>query len=200
MKQVQDPYFRKAKREGFAARSIYKLEQIDKKRRLLKNGMRVLDLGAAPGSWMQYAAARVGPSGRVLGVDLQPVTVSLPDHASAICADVYDLTADSISDAAPFDLILSDMAPKTTGIPSADAARSADLVLRCLELSATQLASGGPLLAPGGALLAKIFQGSRLNEVRKAFGQAFAKVSLEKPNASRAESVEIFLLGLGKKA
>jgi 23S rRNA (uridine2552-2'-O)-methyltransferase len=199
MKKVQDPYFHKAKREGFAARSIYKLEQIDKKRRLLKNGMRVLDLGAAPGSWMQYAAARVGPGGRVVGVDLQPVTVSLPDHASAIEADVFSLTVESLAaefcsqeSGALFDLLLSDMAPKTTGIPSADAARSAELVLRCLELSEG-------LLAPGGALLAKIFQGSRLDEVRKAFAGAFAKVSLEKPKASRAESVEIFLLGLGKK-
>lgn len=206
MKKVQDPYFHKARREGFAARSVYKLEQIDKKRRLLKSGMRVLDLGAAPGSWMQYAAARVGSGGKVVGVDLQPVTASLPDHASAIVADVFTLTVESLAAAtgsqksgAPFDLLLSDMSPKTTGIPSADAARSADLVLRTLELSATQLASGGPLLVPGGALLAKIFQGARLDEVRKAFAASFAKVSLEKPKASRAESVEIYLLGLGKK-
>ena len=162
--------------------------------------------GAAPGSWLEYAASKVGPGGSVLGVDLERIKVSLPDHALAIEADVFTLTAESLAAAlrspspnVQFDVVLSDMAPKTTGIPSADAARSAELVLRTLELSTTSLASGGPLLVPGGALLAKIFQGARLNEVRKAFGEAFAKVSLEKPKASRAESVEIFLLGLGKK-
>ena len=207
MKKVQDSYFLKARREGYAARSIYKLEEIDKKHHLLKPGGHVLDLGAAPGSWLQYAASRVGPGGRVVGVDLQPVTVSLPDHAVVIEGDVFALTAESLAAAtggpepgAPYDVVLSDMAPKTTGIPSADAARSAELVLRTLELSTALLASGRPLLAPGGALLAKIFQGARLNEVRRAFGEVFAKVSLEKPKASRAESVEIFLLGLGKKS
>ena len=193
MKQVQDPYFRKAKREGFAARSIYKLEEIDKKRRLLRRGLRALDLGSAPGSWLQYAAAQVGAQGRVVGVDLQPITAGLPDHAATIQADIFTLTPESLAGhGAPFDIILSDMAPKTTGIPSADATRSAELVLRALELSQS-------LLAPGGALLAKIFQGARLPEVRSAFSGVFEKVSLEKPRASRAESVEIFLLGLGKK-
>lgn len=193
MKQVQDPYFRKAKREGFAARSVYKLEEIDRKRRLLRKGHRVLDLGAAPGSWLQYVAAKVGPSGKAVGLDLQPITAGLPKHALALTADVFELTPEALpADFWPFDVILSDMAPKTTGIPSADAARSAELVLRCLELSQD-------LLAPGGTLLVKVFQGARLPELRSAFTSAFDKVSLEKPKASRPESVEIFLLGLGKK-
>lgn len=193
MKQIRDSYFRKAKREGFAARSVYKLEEIDRKRRLLKPGLHVLDLGAAPGSWLQYAAERVGPRGAVVGVDLQPVTARLADHAASLEADVFTLTPEMLeAHGPPFDVILSDMAPKTTGIPSADAARSAELVMRTLELS-------GGLLKPGGVLLAKVFQGARLEDVRRAFGQAFAKVSLEKPRASRKESVEIFLLGLGRR-
>ena len=193
MKQVQDTYFRKAKREGFVARSVYKLEEIDRKRRLLKPGLRVLDLGAAPGSWLQYAAERVGSRGAVVGVDLQPVTARLPDQAASLVADVFTLTAEMLeAHKPPFDVILSDMAPNTTGIPSADAARSAELVLRTLELS-------GSLLKPGGALLAKVFQGAALDDVRRAFGRVFAKVSLEKPRASRKESVEIYLLGLGRR-
>jgi 23S rRNA (uridine2552-2'-O)-methyltransferase len=218
MKKVRDHYFEQAKREGFAARSAYKLEQIDRKQRLLRPGQRVLDLGCAPGSWLQYAAGRVGPKGRVLGVDLQPVTVPLPEQVRALQGDAFALPAAALledgrpSDAAPhgalfdaaahgahfdvaprgalFDIVLSDMAPKTTGIPSADAARSADLALRALVLAEA-------VLKPGGDLLVKVFQGARLAEVRKAFAAAFERVSLEKPAASRSESVEIFLLARG---
>ncbi len=209
MKKVQDHYFQKAKREGFAARSVYKLEEINRRRRLLRRGMRVLDLGSAPGSWLQYAAREVGPEGAVVGVDLQPVTGRLPGNAVVIQGDVFEMEpralmgqpvdaetepqgAGAAARYGPYDLVLSDMAPRTTGIPSADAARSAELVLRALELSAS-------LLRPGGALLAKVFQGGALPELRRAFGQAFEKVSLEKPKASRAESVEVFLLGSGRK-
>lgn len=227
MKKVRDHYFEQAKREGFAARSAYKLEQIDRKQRLLRPGQRVLDLGCAPGSWLQYAAGRVGPKGRVLGVDLQPVTVPLPEQVRALQGDAFALPAaalledgrpadtaphgalvdtaprDALFDAAAhgahfdvaprgalFDIVLSDMAPKTTGIPSADAARSADLALRALVLAEA-------VLKPGGDLLVKVFQGARLAEVRKAFAAAFERVSLEKPAASRSESVEIFLLARG---
>ncbi len=223
MKKVQDHYFQKARREGFAARSVYKLEEIDRRRRLLRRGMRVLDLGSAPGSWLQYAARAVGAEGAVVGVDLQPVNVRLPGNAVVIQGDIFEMEPATLiatlmgqpadggaeqqgteqqrieqqatasrARGGLYDLMLSDMAPRTTGIPSADAARSAELVLRALELSAA-------LLRPGGALLAKVFQGAALPELRRAFGQAFEKVSLEKPKASRAESVEVFLLGSGRK-
>lgn len=193
MKKVQDSYFRRAKREGYAARSVYKLEQIDRKRRLLRPGLRVLDMGAAPGSWLQYAAQRVGPSGGVLAVDLQPLGVPLPPRAAFLQGDLFDLTPDALlRGGAAYDAILSDMAPKTSGVPSADAARSARLARRVLELSEA-------LLRPGGSLLVKVFQGAQLPELRSAFTAAFGKVSLEKPRASRGESVEIYLLGMGKK-
>lgn len=202
MKKVRDHYFQKAKREGFAARSAFKLEQIDGRRGLLHPGQRVLDLGAAPGSWLQYAASRVGPQGRVVGVDLQPVTVALPTQVTVIQGDVLDPRFDggfeTVAGAGeagagpPFDVILSDMAPRTTGIPAADAARSADLARRALHLAA-------PHLAPGGALLVKVFQGAQLPALRREFQAAFERVTLEKPRASRAESVEVFLLGMGKK-
>jgi 23S rRNA (uridine2552-2'-O)-methyltransferase len=190
---VRDHYFHKAKREGFAARSVYKLEEIDGRKRLLRPGMHVLDLGAAPGSWLQYAAGRIGPSGQAVGVDLQPCNVPLPPHARFIAADALELDpAALLEEGGPFDVILSDMAPRTSGIPSADAARSAELVLRALALAEA-------LLRPGGALLAKVFQGARTPELRAAFREVFEQVSLEKPRASRAESVEVFLLGMGKK-
>ena len=192
MKRVQDHYFHQARREGFAARSAYKLEQIDRRRKILRRGMRVLDLGCAPGSWLQYAAGRVGSAGWLVGVDLQAITTALPGSVRLIQGDAVSLTpAELMGDGGPFDVILSDLAPKTTGVPSADAARSADLVRRALEISRT-------VLAPGGALLAKVYQGGEFPSLRQEFLSAFDKVTVEKPQASRAESVELFLLGMGK--
>lgn len=194
MKKVKDHYFHRAKREGYAARSAFKLEAIDKRRRLLRPGMRVLDLGCAPGSWLQYAAKRVGPTGAVVGVDLKPVGISLPPQARTLTGDVFAIEpAELAGDALPFDAILSDMAPNTSGIKSADAARSAELARRALGL-----ALEGGLLKPSGALLVKVFQGEELAALRAEFGRAFARVHLEKPAASRSESVEVFLLGLGR--
>jgi 23S rRNA (uridine2552-2'-O)-methyltransferase len=190
MKKVHDHYFHRAKREGYAARSAYKLEEMDRCRRLLRPGMRVLDLGCAPGSWLQYAARRVGAHGRVLGVDRSPVTLALPPQAHTLLADVFTLAPAMLLEGGLFDGILSDMAPRTTGVPGADAARSAELVLRALALARD-------VLKPGGFLLAKVFQGARMAELRAAFAAAFDRVSIEKPKASRAESVEVFLLGMG---
>lgn len=194
MKRVQDHYFKQAKQAGYAARSAFKLEEIDRRQRLLRPGARVLDLGCAPGSWLQVAAARVGAQGRVVGVDLQPVTLTMPPQVTVIQGDVFELSPeDLMPDGALFDVLLSDMAPRTSGIPSADAARSAELVRRALTLS-------DALLRPGGALLVKVFQGAQLPELRKACQARFATVRLEKPKASRSESVEVFLLGLDKRA
>lgn len=197
MKKVKDHYFNKAKKQGFAARSVYKLEEIDQRHTLLKKNMQVLDLGSAPGSWLQYVASQIGPGGRVVGVDLNPVEITLPPQGRAITGDVFDLTPEQLGaelgeENWQVDLILSDMAPKTTGIPSADAARSANLVWRTLELSSL-------FLKPGGDLLVKAFQGSAFNELRNAFKAQFEKMTVEKPKATRSESVEIFLLGRGFK-
>jgi len=189
MKKVRDHYANKAQKEGFAARSIYKLEEMDQKVGLLKPGMRVLDLGSAPGSWVQYAAGRVGAKGSVVGIDLQPITQGGGPQVALLQGDIFETPAEVLLQGGPlFDVVLSDMAPRTTGIPSGDAARSADLVLRALELCEQ-------VLKPEGAFLAKIFQGARLQEVRSAFAQRFAKVRTLKPKATRSESVEIFLLG-----
>ncbi len=193
MKKIKDHYFHKAKRDGYVARSAYKLEEIDKKHRLLRKGDLVLDLGCSPGSWLQYAAGKVGEQGQVLGVDLQTVKLSLPKNVKVLQADIFEMTVkDFEMNGGMVDVILSDMAPKTTGIRDMDAQRSYALNQQVLELS-------GDLLRPHGTLLVKAFQGAPLEQLRREFSSSFAQVKLCKPKSSRSESVEIFLLGLNKK-
>lgn len=193
MKKIKDHYFHKAKRDGYVARSAYKLEEIDKKHRLLRKGNLVLDLGCSPGSWLQYAAGKVGEQGQVLGVDLQTVKLSLPKNVKVLQADIFEMTVKDLEmNGDMVDVILSDMAPKTTGIRDTDAQRSYALNQQVLELS-------GDLLRPHGTLLVKAFQGAPLEQLRREFSSSFAQVKLCKPKSSRSESVEIFLLGLNKK-
>ncbi len=193
MKKIKDHYFHKAKRDGYVARSAYKLEEIDKKHRLLRKGNLVLDLGCSPGSWLQYAAGKVGEQGQVLGVDLQTVKLSLPKNVKVLQADIFEMTVkDFEMNGGMVDVVLSDMAPKTTGIRDMDAQRSYALNQQVLELS-------GDLLRPHGTLLVKAFQGAPLEQLRREFSSSFAQVKLCKPKSSRSESVEIFLLGLNKK-
>jgi len=193
LKKIKDHYFHKAKRDGYVARSAYKLEEIDKKHRILRNGNLVLDLGCSPGSWLQYASRKVGEKGQVLGVDLQTVKLSLPQNVKVIQADIFEMTVNDLEmNGGMVDVILSDMAPKTTGIRDTDAQRSYALNQQVLELS-------GDLLRPQGTLLVKAFQGAPLEQLRREFSSIFAQVKLCKPKSSRSESVEIFLLGLNKK-
>ena len=193
MKKIKDHYFYKAKHDGYVARSAYKLEELDKKYRIIRKGNFVLDLGCSPGSWLQYVSKKVGEKGQVLGVDLQPVNHSLPTHVKVLQADIFDLTAKDLEmDGGLVDVFLSDMAPKTTGIRDADARRSFALNQKVLELSVS-------LLRSQGALLVKAFQGEPIEQLRREFSNSFAQVKLCKPKSSRSESVEIFLLGLNKK-
>ena len=193
MKKIKDHYFYKAKRDGYVARSAYKLEEIDKKNRLLRKGNLVLDLGCSPGSWLQYAAGKVGEKGQVLGVDLQAVKLSLPKNVKVLQADIFEMTVKDLEiNGGMVDVTLSDMAPNTTGIRDTDAQRSFALNQQVLWLS-------GELLRPQGALLVKAFQGAPLEKLRREFSNSFAQVKLCKPKSSRSESVEIFLLGLIKK-
>ena len=193
MKKIKDHYFHKAKHDGYVARSAYKLEEIDKKHLLLRKGNLVLDLGCSPGSWLQYAARKVGEQGQVMGVDLQTVKLSLPKNVKVMQADIFEMTAKDLEmNGGMIDVILSDMAPKTTGIRNTDAQRSYALNHQVLELS-------GELLRPHGTLMVKAFQGAPLEQLRREFSSSFAQVKLCKPKSSRSESVEIFLLGLNKK-
>ena len=192
----QDRFFKKAKQEGFAARSVYKLQEIDGKFRIFRPGQQVMDLGASPGSWSQYASAKLGASGRLLGIDLSPVTVSLP-NATFIQADLRDLALEAILKengfSLPFDIVMSDMAPNTTGIKSVDQARS-------LELCEIALESARKFLKPQGTFVCKFFQSGEFGELRSAIKKLFEKVEAVKPESTRSISKEIFLVGLKKKA
>ena len=187
-RQRHDAYFRKARDEGFAARAVYKLEDIDKHLRLFRAGARVLDLGCRPGSWMQYALKAVGPYGKVVGVDRLPLPSPVAG-AQVIVADIFALSDEQLlCGLAAYDVVLSDMAPDTTGIRATDQARSANLVTEAL-------ARAERLLAPLGAFVAKVFQSPEVDELRKRMGQRFGEVRLLKPEASRRQSTEIYLVG-----
>ena len=189
MKKIQDHYFKEARKQGYAARSAFKLEEMDRKFRLLRKGQRVLDLGCAPGSWLQYAAKRVLPEGSLTGVDLKPVKINLPDQVRTFQKDIYMLDETKF-ESSQFDLVLSDMAPDTTGIPSVDSQRSYDLGAQALLLAKRHLKSGGTLVL-------KVFQGEPLNQLKSDFRSSFNSFKLFKPKSSRSESVEIYLLGFG---
>ena len=189
----QDHWGHRAKREGYAARSVYKLEEIDKKVRLFRAGQRVLDLGAFPGSWTVYAAQRVGPSGRVLGLDLTEFRGALPPNAEIRTQDVLAEDLDAQLGGQRYDVVMSDMAPSTTGHRFTDQARSHELFMRALGLAED-------LVVPGGSFVGKIFQGPEFEDARKAVARVFEEVKIVKPPASRTESIETFLVGLRRRA
>jgi 23S rRNA (uridine2552-2'-O)-methyltransferase len=191
--QPQDHYFKRAKKEGFPARSVYKLDEIDRRVRLLRPGQRVLDLGCHPGSWLQYCARVVGQCGLVVGVDVRPMSLELPSHVHVLQMDVFDLQPADLHRVSPaFDVVLSDLAPATTGIPSADSARSALLFERAMGLA-------GDLLVPGGHFLGKIFQGSDFDAMVLSMKRMFRRVRGIRPHATRKESKEVYLLGMEKR-
>jgi 23S rRNA (uridine2552-2'-O)-methyltransferase len=185
-----DAFFRKARGAGFAARSVYKLEEIDRKLRLLHAGDRVLDLGCRPGSWLQYALKVVGPHGAVVGIDRDPLPQAIAG-ARVLVGDIFTTPdAELLGPLAAFDVVLSDMAPNTTGVRATDQARSAALFEEAL-------ARAERLLAPTGAFVGKIFQGPDLEGIRKRMAARFAEVKTVKPESSRAQSIEIYLAGKG---
>ncbi|MFZ4722159.1 MAG: SAM-dependent methyltransferase [Phycisphaerales bacterium] len=192
MKEVQDHWFRLAKAEGYRARSAYKLLELDERLRLLRKGDRVLDAGAAPGSWTQVAARIVGERGRVESVDLKAIDPKgLPANVRVHQADLREITHESLG-GGRFDAVISDMAPDTSGVPMADAAISCRLCHALLDRCAH-------LLRPGGSLVMKVFEGGDYPELLKRAKSLFAEAGASKPKASRAESVEIFIWGKGWK-
>lgn len=186
----QDAFGAKAKKEGFAARSVYKLEEIDRRNRLFRRGMRVLDLGAFPGSWTQYAAQKVGVEGRVLAVDQQEWRGGFPEQVETRQVDVLSLTPRDVGGVASFDVVMSDMAPWTTGNRFVDQCRSFDLYVHALNIAEGTLRREGHFIG-------KIFQGPDFDDAKKRTERLFAKTRVMKPEASRKESYEIFVIGLG---
>ena len=185
-----DHYTRKARQAKYPARSVYKLKELQQKYHLIRPGQRVLDLGCAPGAWLLYAAQLVGPQGCVAGVDLKAVEIALPSQARAYQGDIFDAQAPFwLHLDAPFDVVISDMAPSTTGNKHTDAARST-------ALSETALYVARNHLAAGGHWVCKIFQGVDFSHFRDEVRRCFKKHGIFKPRSSRKASKEIYIIGL----
>ena len=188
-----DAAYRRAKQEGFAARAVYKLAELDERFNLLGPGRRVLDLGCWPGSWMQYAAERVGEDGHVVGIDLRPVELALPSWCEAFVADVEALDPRVLLERfGPFDLVLSDMAPKTIGDTTTDALRSEALFERALEFASV-------VLRPGGHFAGKVFQGGGFTGLLERVRGLFLQSKPFHTKATRAGSAEHYLVGQGRR-
>ena len=197
MRKVQDYYFKKAKKENYPARSVYKLEEAQKKYQFLKSGNSVLDLGCQPGSWSFYAARTVGPQGLVVGVDLQEGKKTSIAKAAEIVWFCDDIMADEIVAKIQkirdhFHIILSDIAPRTSGNKWVDQQQSLSLARRVLELA-------GNLLENGGHIYVKVFEGEDFKEFVDSVRKSFKTVKIVKPKSSRKESREVFVLGMGYK-
>ncbi len=189
-----DFYTQKAKKEGYMARSVYKLEEIQNKTRLIKPGDTVLDVGASPGSWTQYVLRLLKGKGKVVGADLKPLgNFKAKGDLSFIQGDVFseDIT-EQLKAHGPFDVIISDAAPSTSGNRLMDTRRSYDLVERIFEFSLKWL-------KPGGNFTVKVFQGGDEQEIFDRMKEEFDQVKRLKPKAVRKESFETYFIGLGRK-
>jgi 23S rRNA (uridine2552-2'-O)-methyltransferase len=186
----RDRFHQQAKREGFLARAVYKLDEIDRKHDLFDGGVRVLDLGCAPGSWLQYVQRRIGERAQLVGLDRAPLDRP-PPGARIVVGDVMTIdVASLLGDLPAFDVVLSDMAPDTTGIRSLDQARSEVLFERALEIATL-------VLAPGGNFVGKLFQGPDFKKLTEAVRARFAVQRTVKPISSRQFSIEQYVVGKG---
>ncbi|MDM8555302.1 RlmE family RNA methyltransferase [Desulfococcaceae bacterium HSG7] len=188
----QDHYARKAQKEHYPARSVYKLKEIQRKYRLIRQGDHILDLGCAPGAWLLYAAEQTGEQGRVLGIDLKAVTISTPSHVRAITGDIFN-SEEALSATVDyqFNVVLSDMAPATTGNKHIDAARSQNLADEALNLAQR-------FLKPGGNFACKIFQSGDFQNFTGEVRRCFKTCKTFKPQSSRKASREIYVIGMKK--
>ncbi len=191
---IDDFYVQRAQREGYRARSAYKLLEVQEKDRLIRPGMQILDLGSAPGSWSQVAAQILEGRGRVIATDILPM-----DPLPGVDFIQGDFREDAVVQSLleqlfnrPVDLVLSDMAPNISGMDAVDQARSMNLCELALDLA-------DRVLKPGGAMLVKVFQGEGSDAFRAEMARRFSVLKSRKPKASRPRSREIYLLGLKKK-
>ena len=187
-----DEYVRRAQQEGYRSRAIYKLMEIQQKDRILKPGMTVIDLGAAPGGWSEYAVGELGGKGRMIALDILPIEpvpgvefIQGDFREDAVLEQLLELIGDSRAD-----LVISDMAPNISGMEVVDIPRSYYLADLALDLARK-------VLKPGGGLLVKLFQGEGFDEYQKELKHSFKRVVMRKPKASRARSREIYALAIG---
>jgi len=192
MKEIKDHYFFKAKKEGYPARSVYKLIEAQEKFRFLKKGQKVLDLGAAPGSWTKYAAKIVGDSGLIIAIDIHKLKIN-GKNIKFIKKDIFEIDFGQLLDNKDkFEVVLSDMAPKTTGRKDLDHFRSIELALMAMDVAQNVLSSQGYFYC-------KVFDGEDFPDLKTKMQKVFKKVRIFKPKSSRAESVEKFLFCHGLK-
>ncbi len=193
-KHRHDKFFRLAQSENYVSRAVYKLQEIDKRFGLIKKGDKVLDLGCRPGSWLQYAAKKVGAKGRVVGIDLKAVDLKLPANVQVLVGDAGETAAEKLMEFSEgfFDVVISDMAPNTTGIRSADVSRSLRLLETVVEIS-------NKVLRTGGCITAKVFQGSCFDEGLYEVKRHFKKVKNVRPEGTRKSSMEIYVVGMEKR-
>jgi 23S rRNA (uridine2552-2'-O)-methyltransferase len=194
--KIKDHYFNKAKSENFLARSVYKLEEIDQKYKILKPGMQVVDFGYHPGSWIQYTSRVIGDEGRVVGIDIRDINKTLAGINNVRVYqkdifDIHDLTQLGVEGA--FDVVLSDMAPNTTGIKSLDQDRSLNLVESVFGLLPK-------FLKPGGNFVIKVFDSQNAQNFLKDQKNLFKEFNYLKPKSTRSVSKEFFVIGKNFKA
>ncbi|MBU7004991.1 MAG: RlmE family RNA methyltransferase [Theionarchaea archaeon] len=193
-KRRRDQYYRKAKADGYPSRASYKLIQLNQKSRLIRSGDKVLDLGSAPGGWSLAAGEIVGGRGLVVGVDLVESPPPKRDNIFFVLGDMMEETTlqriKALSET--FDVVISDASPSISGVWSRDHLLSIDLARRALEIC-------GDLLRPGGNFVTKVFQGEELDHFHRQVKEEFEKSKRSKPGASRGESSEIYIVGLGYK-
>lgn len=190
-----DFYAKKAKKENFVARSVYKLNEIDEKYKLIKSGDYVLDLGCSPGSWSQYCSLKIGYKGIVVGIDITEMRITL-ENACFYVQDINTANFEELKQKSgvdkPFDLVISDMAPNTSGNKFTDQARSFDLCEMALQAAIKTLKKSGNFVC-------KFFDSQFFNEYRELLRANFDKVEIVRPKSTRSESKEIFFVAKGFK-
>lgn len=185
-----DRFHKRARKEGFASRAVFKLEEIDRKLGLIQPGARICDLGCAPGSWLQYAAKQAGRKAALVGIDRVPVDLGL-ENARTLVGDVFAIDPQELlGELAAFDVVLSDMAPDTIGVRHVDQARSEALFERALDIASATL-------APGGGFVGKLFQGPDFQKLVQRCRREFGRVKIVKPEGSRTASIEQYVGAIG---
>ena len=189
-----DPFVKRAQAEGWRSRAVFKLEELIERDRLLKPGMIVVDLGAAPGGWSQMVRERLGDAGRIVALDILSMQgiAGVEFIEGDFREEAVVTRLEALLDGTPVDLVLSDMAPNMSGVDSADQARAMHLAELAKEFAAAHL-------KPGGAFVVKLFQGRGFDEYLKNLRKAYERVSMRKPKASRARSSEVYAIATGKK-
>ena len=197
MYKPQDHYFKKAKKEGYPARSVYKLKEIDERFHIFKPGDLVLDLGCSPGSWLLYAEKVIQPNGKVVGVDLKSITISAP--IIFLQKDIFKLKAEEIEDLLKrnnlplkFDVIISDLAPATSGVKDVDSDRSFELIKKAFSFIP-------PLLKKEGSFVCKSFESNDVHFLAKKVSPLFKFLKIFKPKATRKRSKELYVILSGWK-